>query len=208
MPNTTIGKVLKQFSFDTGISQKDVAERLHFSPQRVNNYFRDIADPPHEFYEKFRAEFSIDLKRLLEPSKTVKDAASYNPIPVFDLELKPTKEVDFFNHVELVAYYIDMPMFNDCFAAVKVITNQMSPEFKVGEILPIKRITNFDTVILGAPHLVSCEENRFFRYLRVNEADPKKTFLLKAVNPAFDDMILKKSDIRFLFEVKGRIVRL
>jgi hypothetical protein len=28
MPNVTVGKLLKQFSMDTGISQKDVAEKI------------------------------------------------------------------------------------------------------------------------------------------------------------------------------------
>lgn len=207
MPNTTVGKLLKQFSMDTGISQKDVAERLQYSPQRVNNYFRDIADPPHDFYEKFRAEFSIDLKRLME-KKDKSTTASVNPIPVFDLELNPSKELDFFNYPELVSYYIDVPMFNDCFAAVKVPTGDaMSPRLTGADVAAIKRITNFDLVVFNEPHIIITEETTFARCIRRNDDDPKKSFLLKAWNPEFDDMNIKKTDIKYLFQVKGKITR-
>lgn len=204
-----IGKLLKQFTVDTGIGQKEVAEKLKFSPQRVNNYYRDIADPPHEFYEKFRKEFHVDLKRLLDKEKKsiTQGVASYHPIPVYDVELKAFQDQEFFNHSELIAYYIDAPLFNDCFAAVKVIGATMSPAFNPGDLVVLKRIKNFDTVPFGEPFIILTDEQRLLRYIRLNEKDPSKTFLLRAESSDADDMIVKKSDIKHLFQVKGKLTR-
>lgn len=202
-----IGKLLKKFTMDTGISQKEVAEKLQYSPQRVNNYYRDIAEAPHEFLEKFRLVFNVDLKAQLDKEKKgLISGGSYNPIPVYDLDLKPIKELDFFNHSELVSYYIDVPMFNDCSAGVKVTGNSMAPTFKPSDIVLLKRVTNFDTLPLGEYYLIVTDEQTYIRCLRTNAGD-KKSYSAKVENPDYDDLILKKTDIRYLFQVKGKIKR-
>lgn len=205
-----IGKLLKQFSLDTGVGQKEIADRLKFTPQRVNNYFRDIADPPREFYEKFRKEFNVDLKKLLDKERKsiTQGVASYNPIPVYDIELKAFPDVEFFNHNELIAYYIDAPLFNDCFAAVKVPGGTaMSPAFNPNDLIVLKRVKNFDTIPYGEPFLILTEEQRLLRYIRLYEKESSKCFLLRAENADNDDMTIKKSDIKHLFQVKGRLTR-
>ena len=204
------GKLLKQFSIDTGITQKEVAARLKYSPQRVNNYFRDIAEPPFDFLQMFRTEFQVDLKKLKDKEEKgiASGTSSFNPIPVFDFELKPVKGLDFFNHSELVSYYIDAPMFNDCFAAARVPGVAMSPDFEASDVVTLKRINNFDTAPLGSPYFIITEEQRLLRYVRANESDPKKTFLLRAVHKDYDDMIIKKTDIKYLFQVMGKMSRI
>jgi transcriptional regulator with XRE-family HTH domain len=204
-----VGKLLKQFSVDTGISQKEVAERLSFSPQRINNYYRDAADPPREFFEKFRTEFHVDLKKLLDKEKKGSNGVpSYNPIPVYDLELKPTSDPNFFNHNELIAYYVDAPLFNDCFAAVKVSDAAMSPAFNPSDLIAIRKVKVDSSIPYGEPFLIITEEQRFLRYIRLNEKDPSKTFLLRAENPSnSDDIVIKKSEIKHLFQVKGKMSR-
>ncbi|NOT93759.1 XRE family transcriptional regulator [Ferruginibacter sp.] len=201
------GKLLKQFTMDKGVSQKDVASRLQYSPQRINNYYRDIADPPFEFLEKFKAEFSIDLKQLKDKDdKGIETGvASFNPIPVFDFQLKPLKSLDFFNHKDLISSYIDSPHFNECFAAVSVQGSSMSPAFNPSDVIGIKKIIDFETTPLGGAYFIITEEQRLLRYIRINSEDPKTTFCLRAINPDFDDMIIKKSDIKYLFQVKVKI---
>ena len=201
--------LLRTFALDTGISQKQVAEKMQYSNQRVNNYFRGIAEPPFEFLEKFRTEFSVDLRKLKDSaSKGIKaGVASFNPIPVFDFELKPAKTLDFFNHSELVSYYIDAPLFNDCSAAMKVLGVTMQPVFNPADIVVIKRVENFETAPLGEAYFIITEEQRLLRYIRVNKANPNKTFLLRAINTDYDDMIIKKTDIKYLFQIKGKIQR-
>jgi transcriptional regulator with XRE-family HTH domain len=204
------GKLLKQFTIDTGISQKEVADRLSFSTQRVNHYYRDKADPPREFLEQFRAEFSVDLRAAKnKEEKGIKaGVAAFNPIPVYDFTLKPVKGTDFFNHSELVSYYIDAPMFNDCFAAVMVPDEAMTPTLKPTDIIAIKKITNLETAPLGDHYLIITEEQRLVRILRKNPSDPKRTFLLKAANPEYDDMTISRSTIKHLFQIRGKISRL
>lgn len=203
-----VGRLLKQFTLDTGITQKEVAERLKYSPQRVNHYYRDAADPPREFLEKFRTEFHVDLKKLLDVEKKQAAAGtpSYNPIPVFDLELKPTSDAYFFNHNELIAYYVDVPMFNDCFAMSKVISKEMQPLFNPSDIIALKKIKNIEIINFGAPFAIFTDEQRFLRYIRANDA---KSYLLRSGSPElFDDIIVNKKDIKHLFEVKGKMCRL
>jgi transcriptional regulator with XRE-family HTH domain len=210
MPNSkpTIGKLLKQFSLDSGISQQQIGDRLGYSKQRVNNYFRDIVVAPKEFLTKFKEEFGVDIELLLKKQKTIEAfPKAYNPIPVFDLEAKPIKEPDFFNYSEFVSYYIDVPMFNDCSAAIRVATSAMQPDLNPNDVVTLKRITNFDAIMYGGVFFVICEENRFVRYIKRNEDNPQKTVLLTAADSHFDAVTLKKTDIKYLFQVMGRITR-
>jgi transcriptional regulator with XRE-family HTH domain len=201
------GKLLNQFSADTGVSQKDVAERLKYSSQRVNNYFRDKADPPFEFLEMFRTEFSIDLRKLADKESKRKEPGtkSFNPIPVFDLDLKTVADLNFFNHSELIQFYIEAPFYSDCFAGVRVSTSVMSPALDPSDIAIVKQIQNFETIPFGEPFLIITEEQRLIRYIRKSD-DPKK-FILKAELPTADDMDVQKTDILFLFQIKGRMCK-
>lgn len=204
-----IGKILKQFSINTGIQQKEVAEKVGFSSSRVNNYFRDIADPPFVFYQKFRDAFNVDLKVLIEKeSKGIADgAAAYNPLPVYDLDLKPIKQLDFFNHNELICYYMDTPLYNDCFAFVKISGSDMTPDFNPSDVIAIKKITDFDNIPFGACYLIITEEQRLLRYIRLSQSNSKDNFLLRSNNPNFDDILMKKSAIKFLFQVRGKLIK-
>lgn len=202
-----IGKILKQFSMNTGVQQKEIAEKIGFSPARVNNYFRDISDPPFEFYQKFRTCFNVDLKVLIErENKLLSEGSSaYNPLPVYDLDLKPIKQLDFFNYSELVSYYMDTPLYNDCFAFVRVSGLDMLPDFSPSDVIPIKLITDFENIPLGACYLIITAEQRLIRYIRLSEDKPKENFLLRSNNPDFDDMIIKKSAIKHLFQIRGKL---
>jgi len=204
------GRILNQWSVDTGITQKEMAAALNYTQQRVSNWYRGKAEPPFEFLEKFRSRYNVDLRQLIKKEENgIRDGlATSNPIPVYDLDLKPVKELDFFNYNELVSYYIGVPSYNDCFAALKVPGVSMSPAFNPSDIVAVKRIINFDTIPLGEAYFLILEEQRLIRYVRLNEADPKKTFILKAENPAYDDMIIEKTDIKYLFQIKGKMTRL
>lgn len=84
----------------------------------------------------------------------------------------------------------------------------MSPEFNASNIITVKRIMNFDAIPFGEPFFIITEEQRLLRYIRQNEKDPK-TFILRASNGEgkFGDIVIKKSDIKFLFQVEGKITR-
>ena len=94
---------------------------------------------------------------------------------MYDLELKPVKDLDFFSHSELVSYYVDAPLYNDCFAFVRIQGVAMSPAFNSSDIVVIKKIANFDIVIFGEPYFIIMDEQRVLRYLKPND---NKTFLL------------------------------
>lgn len=202
------GVLLKEFTMNTGVQQKEVAKKVGFSAQRVNNYYRDLAEPPFEFLEKFREAFDIDLKVL--KNKENKGAhtwvAGSNPMPLFDFDLKPMKELDFFNHSALICYYIDAPLYNDCFAFLRVSGEAMSPDFNPSDIIALKKITDFDNIPLGEPYFIITAEQRLLRYIRLNEANPK-TWLLKAVSGDFDNQVIKKADVKYLFQVKGKMTK-
>lgn len=203
-----IGKTLKRVSFERGIQQRDVAEKLGYSKQRVNNYYNDVAHPPEDFFNKFRLEFNVDLKKLSEQSSDAKEVTAFRPIPVYDLELKPNSDPDFFKFNDLIAYYIDVPMFNDCFAAVKVGGVSMLPQFGPSDLIAIKKLNNFDTVPYGEPFVILTDEHRFLRYLCVNKKDAN-TLILRSGNPEVNnDVTIRKSEIKYLFQVMGKISRL
>jgi transcriptional regulator with XRE-family HTH domain len=202
-----IGRILRQFSIDTGIGQKEVAQALHFSTQRVNNYYRDMAEPPDEFYKLFRKNFQIDLKSLMEKEKR-EGSTKINhmkPIPVFDFDFIPFGEVDFTKNNEAIKYFVDAPIMADATAIVKVIGEAMSPEITPSDFVSIREIKDKKTIPFGLPYLIITKEQRLFRYIKSEEG---KSMRLTAANINFGDMLINKEDAILIFQITMKMTRI
>lgn len=140
-----------------------------------------------------------------------KDKQGSKGIPYYeDIQATGGIKTSYEDYPEDPTFYIDYKHFNDCTAYLPVAGDSMAPQYCSGEIVAIKRILNLDVILWGEAYLVVTNSNandlRTIKLIFPNE-DPSK-ITLRACNPDYKgDTILNKSDILFMYIVKGKITR-
>jgi phage repressor protein C with HTH and peptisase S24 domain len=81
----------------------------------------------------------------------------------------------------------------------------MYPAYKRGDMVGIKRITDFAVISFGQPHVLVTGEQRLIKYLWHGRKDGFWT--LKSENPKFEEFEISIKKVIHLFLVKG-IVRI
>ena len=112
--------------------------------------------------------------------------------------------------LEKATFYIDYEHFNDCTAYIPVVGDSMFPQYCSGEIIAVKRILNFNLLLWGEAYLVVTSDSanglRTIKQVHWHEDDSK--VILRSSNPSYKgDMVVDKSDILFLYLIKGKIKR-
>ena len=60
-----IGKQLKNARMHSGLTQENVAEKIHVSRQTISNWENDMGEPPYETLKKICRYFEVSADYLL-----------------------------------------------------------------------------------------------------------------------------------------------
>lgn len=94
----------------------------------------------------------------------------------------------------------------DFYAVVN--SNDLQPEIKPGDFVALKNIAKTDIINLGKTFLIVAQTNgaRSLMFRKLLNTSKSDTYLLTSIDgdPKLD-MVIKKSDIKALFELKGAI---
>lgn len=84
------------------------------------------------------------------------DAAIYGRkgVPFYDLDVTASIAGSYLDSGEKPSYYIDIEPLNDCDVYTRVYGESMSPKYESGDIIGLKKITNFDIMRWGHAHVV------------------------------------------------------
>lgn len=129
-------------------------------------------------------------------------------VPFYNLEISGSTISSFDDAKEHIEFYIDYKPLNDCTAYLPYFGNSMYPMFSPGNTLAVKKLSNFDVILWGEPHLIitSPNANSYKTIKCVYQHSDKDKIILRAPNPSYrGDIVIKKSDILSLYLVKGRI---
>ena len=80
----------------------------------------------------------------------------------------------------------------------------MTPDIPSGSIVTLKEI-NIDLLLPGEMYYIVTNEFSTVKFLRIVENDPSKLRLVPGNKDDYDEALLDKSAIRYLFLVKGVI---
>ena len=148
---------------------------------------------------------------FLDKNLVKTDLQSGKGIPYYeDIQATGGIKTSYEDYPENPTFYIDYKHFNDCTAYLPVAGDSMVPQYCSGEIVAIKRILNLDIILWGEAYLVVTNSNandlRTIKLIFPNEDSSKIT--LRACNPDYKgDTVINKSDILFIYIVKGKITR-
>ena len=99
-------------------------------------------------------------------------------------------------------FYTPDKTFEDCDAVYRVLSNDMTPHFLIGDIVFLKALKKpIDNLRYGDPYLIIKENIRFFRKVYKG---PRNTIVLRfSSEKRYNEVTLRKKDIETIYEVRG-----
>ena len=95
---------------------------------------------------------------------------------------------------------IDVPFISPDSCIVRVSGDSMQPVICCGDMIAIREVRNLDLIFWGQIYVVLLDDYRMVKYIRKHE-DPSMV-ILRSANKEYDDIEVRKSDIRDLFVVE------
>ena len=96
--------------------------------------------------------------------------------------------------------YLNLPGVNPENPLVRVHGNSMSPRITDGSWVSLRDVTEGTTILWGQIYVIVLDDYRMVKYLR-RHSDPEKV-VLHSDNPDYQDIEVKRSDIRKLYLVE------
>lgn len=193
-------------------TQKDVADRMGASAPNVSSALKGIDNVLTDnflrrFNEAFGNVFSLQWLILGEGDMLLtpeNDPSEHTGIRYW-VDIDATGGgIELFNDRDTKRFIdISIPEFKDCTDAVNLYGDSMSPLYKNGQIIILKKWTE-RFIDYGNVYLITTRGgNRMVKYLR--QGSDNSRVLCVSENKDYDSFEIEKEDILQLFIVKGAI---
>ena len=146
-----------------------------------NKWLRDGTDVPYAKY---------DVPAVLEAGVLV---AKGTPVYSVDVTAGPMSRSMMFAQENIVGY-IDIPAIPDDCRIVRVSGDSMTPVVNNGDYLAVRELRNPDLIFWGQIYVLLLDDYRMVKYLRKH--DNPDMVILRSENPKYDDMEVRRDDIR------------
>lgn len=124
--------------------------------------------------------------------------------PIYDIDVVAgCRELSQMFTADRIIGYVSLPRLRTDNAIVRVSGDSMMPVITPGAYVAINPNTDFRNILWGQIYVIVMEDYRLVKYLRRHD-DPNKLRLLSA-NPAYDEMIIDRTDVRALYLVEAII---
>jgi len=100
--------------------------------------------------------------------------------------------------------YIEVPLLNNCDFATLCVGESMTPDIPAGSIVTLKEI-DIDLLLPGEMYYIVTDKFSTVKFIRTVENNPSQLRLVPGNKDDYDESLLDKSLIRYLFLVKGVI---
>lgn len=207
---------IKELIRKKSLKQKEVAEAIGTTQQNWNNWmFRSIF-PQHKMLEQVAEILEVNVSELYaSKNKSDEPLAIYKNqirvsndeiIPLYDLDLK-SEVVQFLTGKSttiLPKDHLHIPGLKADFFFT-YYGKGMTPEIDNGDLVAVRRITDFDLLQYGNPHLVVTSDQTFVRNLK--SSDKTGHYKLCSSKDNQEESLIGRSSIKALFMVMSVIRR-
>lgn len=211
-PRTQIsGKEARYILHANNINQAWLSEKLGIKPQSLSSRLNATV---------FRVGYQMEINKVLGRRIFDVDAdvpsvtADANRVPVLDLRavggFGMVALEDTLSNSELqVSEYVTMQGLRGC-VGLYVYGDSMSPEYRSGDIIFVRKVPEVDNIAYGRPYLIITTSERVLKCIYKSQHDAeylRLTSLNEEVNRYGDrlhpDREIKKDDILFIYRVEG-----
>lgn len=194
-------------------SDVEISRKTGFPKSAISSYLNGKIKASKNFVNKFTEVFKNDL----EGGRQVTNDQFLHIVERLPKNGRGTPylgELDIFagntdvanaDLSEFVTGFISIPGFKDADYFVNVRGHSAYPKYAQGDMIAIKHIKNMEFIQYGQFYVVVTSQDRVLKKVR-KTTDPK-TLCLKSENPEFDDIEVKRSDIKQMFLVLGKITK-
>lgn len=125
-------------------------------------------------------------------------------VPVYDIDVTAgCRELSLELTDERIIGRINLPSLSDDAVIVRVSGDSMDPKVKNGSYVAIRPIRDTAYIHWGGIYVIILDDYRMVKFIRRN--DDKNLVTLHSANPDYDDMEVRREDIRRLYLVEAVI---
>ncbi|MCP9613039.1 XRE family transcriptional regulator [Coprobacter tertius] len=221
MNNEVIIQRIKDLIRELGVSQNEFADRIKTDRSNFSKHMNGKLPIGNVLINKILVSLDVSKDWLLEGvGNMFQSSFSENNVvtvsgkaigelqqrgaPVYDIDVTagPTGRELAFSRDSLIGS-IDIPLISNRTKVVNVSGNSMEPVICNNDLIAIREITNFDLIFWGQIYVVILDDYRMVKYLRRHENTDM--IILRSENKEYDDIEIRKIDIRRLFIVENII---
>ena len=190
------GVIVKKAIKLHGFTQSDIAAAIGISREHLTRML--MSDIDELYVEKIRG-LGIKIENVIKSDEV-------KPVPYYDIDAH-AGNVEIFaeDRPEYVKQYISVPAFSDCDMFLNVSGNSMYPKYCSGELVALKKITDFEVVPFNEAYLIVTKEHRLLKYIR--KSSIKDNWMLCSENQVHEPMELPIKKVLHLYMVKGKIAK-
>ncbi|MCM1336802.1 MAG: XRE family transcriptional regulator [Candidatus Amulumruptor caecigallinarius] len=156
-------------------------------------WLRDGTDIP---FPKGRGMRTIDAAEIDDTTISTRPA-----IPVYDIDVTAgAMPLERLLTEDRIVGSVALPQINPSDVIVRVNGDSMTPVIRDGGYIAIRPISDPSIIFWGQIYVVLLDDYRMVKYLRRCPDDPSMV-LLRSANEAYDDIEVRRADIRRLFIV-------
>lgn len=191
----------------------EIVAKTGYSKGLVSRYLNGKEQASETFLEKFQEVYREEIQSLGGHVNSEKFLQIVERLPKNGRGTPYLGELDIFagkvdvanaDLSEFITGYISIPGFRDADYFVNVRGHSAYPKYAQGDMIAIKHI-DMEFIQYGQFYVVVTKQDRVLKKVR-KTIDPK-ILCLKSENPEFDDIEIKRTDIKQMFLVLGKITK-
>ena len=210
-PRTTLsGKEARYILKQNNINLAWLAEQIGIKPQSFQSRLNATT-----FSVPYQLEINnITGKRIFDIDMAPSITETKGRIPVIDMRVSAGFGVELLDgHEDRITEYVTMEGLNGC-VGIYVYGDSMNPEYKAGDIVFVRRITDASEIDYGRAYVIVTQNERVLKciYQSKHDADCLRlTSFNEETNRhgdrLFPDKEIKKDNILFIYKVVGMFRR-
>lgn len=125
-------------------------------------------------------------------------------VPVYDIDVTAgCRELSLELTAERIIGRINLPSLSEDAVIVRVSGDSMDPKVKNGSYVAIRPVRDITYIHWGGIYVIILDDYRMVKFIRRN--DDRSLVTLHSANPDYDDMEVRRQDIRKLYIVEAVI---
>ena len=193
---------------EAGINQYEFAEKIGVDASNLSKHLNGKLPVNDSLLNKIVVNLGVSKKWLRDGTDVPysKDAVPQvleggqlaavqkgTPVYSVDVTAGPMTRSMMFSQENIVGY-IDIPAIPDDCRIVRVSGDSMTPVINNGDYLAVRELRNPDLIFWGQIYVLLLDDYRMVKYLRKH--DNPDMVILRSENPKYDDMEVRRTDIR------------
>lgn len=202
--DTDLIERIKSVMKEEQVKGKTFASELEFSDSNLSKILRGTRPAPASLLESISRVYNISLEWLQTGNGAMREEvpsiSTTRGVPYYNVDFTLGFDIMENDQTTKPDYLIDFPPYNRCSCWINAHGDSMAPTISSGDMVALQRIEDFRYLISGEVYAV-VTKNGLRTIKRVN--DMGKNIRLIPDNKSYDEQIIPKEELLFVFYVKG-----